>query len=185
MGFSYDDWTGNAYADEVAKERALAASPPEELVERRLAVPRALRIVQDVIAHIEEAVMSTPHAQEKHRTRKRFAVTLLHSRRPKRKSAPAATRVAAQVDVAPPGLHHVVPMLGPVPQRVTESVRTTGVPGGPSALSADGLPAALVDGYNSFILRARHLPRTSSALQGCMSWCDRPLAGRAAGADVR
>ena len=63
-GVSLEDWVGNHYADEKAKSHARTLAPAEEFVERRMATLAALEIAQSVIAHIEEAVMSTPYAQE-------------------------------------------------------------------------------------------------------------------------
>ena len=68
--------------------------------------------------------MATPHAQEKHRARKRIAVTLLHHRRPKRKQVALPRVPPLPLTQAPPGIHHVVPMPGPVPQHVSQQLRS-------------------------------------------------------------
>ena len=68
--------------------------------------------------------MATPHAQEKHRTRKRIAVTLLHHRRPKRKHVSLPRVAPLPLEHAPPGIHDVVPLPGPVPAHVAQQLRS-------------------------------------------------------------
>ena len=120
------DWLGNHIVDAHAKDAAMALMPAAELIASRTAALDALAVAQAVIAHVEEAVMCTDYAQAKHRVRKRIATGLFQSRKPKRShsSRPLVREPVAPAE-APPTLHDLVPLAGPVPRTVAAATRTT------------------------------------------------------------